>query len=572
MATIGKLVVSLSANSAKLVSELRKTRKSVQKWGAGIKSIVSGVAKAFGLIGTALAAISGGSIALIVTKNAEAIKSIDTMARSFGISARSMQEWGAAGRYVGLETDKIGDIFKDVSEKIGEFIATGSGGAKDVFEQLSLNASEFIGLAPDKAILKISAAMEGMTQQKKIFLFESLASDSALLIPLLEGGAAGFRAMADEAARAGVILSDSQVKGVVAFDDALTSLGVVVTGFGRTLTGELAPVFLLLVEKIKSVINEMGGMKKAAQTVAKFFVSSIQSIVKAAGWLSKSFLEVQLIVSKTKNAMMEMFNVARLINPTLRLFTDAYNSKDFADSALNIKAVESKLLEGIPKIDAAVENFFSEISASVGSGNSLDEVVTQMIASGLDGPMLADFLRLKEEESQAVASAAAESQKLATAAAETAKKLDEVTKSKAWKDIFGKEDVTARANQFDTYAKLAKANIESGSKFTGDNIKVLKSILETSTNNGGSGFSTNNLFEKLDLKGMADVIAGLESMAVTNQQAVNQQKAPTSKISIDLTSDTGKVAGEIWGEPEFIRGIEAWNQQYMNNKARAVTQ
>lgn len=198
--------------------------------------------------------------------------------------------------------------------------------------------------------------------------------------------------------------------------------------------------------------------------------------------------------------------------------------------------------------------------------------------------------------------------------------LAKVSESKAWKDIFGaEEDVTARSSQFDTYAKVAKANIESGSAFTQESLNTLKSILKTAENNKGMGFSNNNLFEKLDVTGMAQVVAGLEAMAklspnapeqvgvadtstkesiqklvdansitqgiadklltsnsvsqnVTERLIQAQQNQPTQKIELSFMTDAGKVSGQILGTPIFIAGVEKIAAELLNKRTREAAQ
>jgi hypothetical protein len=536
MATIGKLVVSLSANSAKLVSELGKTRKSVKKWGADVAKTA---AKA-GAVFSGLALTLGGVVLVAINRNAAAIDDMTKAAGKLNFPVEDFQKFAYVAGLSNISMDKFGVSMQKMQKSIGDARA-GLSTAKDAFAALNLNFNDLANMSPSQQFEMIAEAMKGVgSQADKVKIAMDIFGRSGA--DLLNVFAGDVKAAGDEFDSLGVTITDNQSRMVAAYQDSKTKLGTLLGGFGKQLTAEVSPAFTLVINKITESIKEMGGMKEAANKFARFIINGMIVAVKAVDSLIVGVKELILTLKQALLMYKIMDNAAGKLVP----FGEDYSPENLQKTADEIVALQ-KSINGGGGVKDKLVSFLDELE------KTLDNV-------GIE-PAIVPIVK-----------AASASQLLAEAATEAAKTLDEVSKSKAWKDIFGKEDVTARANQFDQYAKLAKANIESGSSFTGDNIKVLKSILETSTNNGGSGFSTNNLFEKLDLKGMADVISGLESMAVTNQQAVNQQKAPTSKISIDLTSDTGKVAGEIWGEPEFIRGIEAWNQQYMNNKARAVTQ
>ncbi len=179
---------------------------------------------------------------------------------------------------------------------------------------------------------------------------------------------------------------------------------------------------------------------------------------------------------------------------------------------------------------------------------------------------------------------------------EAAKNLKDIGTSKAWQEIFKKTDVTARSFRFDDAARLAKQQIDSGSKFAGSSLNDLSGILQTVKNNSGRGFSNNNLFEQVDIAGMAEVVKGLQALA--NVKAVEPDRADQiqglirrgevsqnvidkliqtqqgqktlGKLDIKMTTDTGKVAGQIFGEPAFLTNLKSFVDRQTNDSARAA--
>jgi ABC-type transporter Mla subunit MlaD len=110
----------------------------------GLGSNVNVTSGAFGNLGGVLSTVlSGGALAVATTAMIEQARQLTVLSNAYDVSTNSIQTWQAAAKPLGIEADKIGDIFKDVSDKIGDFATTGGGEAKDMFEMLGLSIEEF---------------------------------------------------------------------------------------------------------------------------------------------------------------------------------------------------------------------------------------------------------------------------------------------------------------------------------------------------------------------------------------------------------------------------------------------
>lgn len=193
--------------------------------------------KAFGglknAIGLAVAALGAAEVAQgigeVIRYNAE----INLLTQSLQVSRGTLQTWSIAGRAAGLD---MGSVFKDISEKIGDFAATGGGEGADVFKRLKLDVKELIALSPDQQLLKIVDAMskvKGMSQGEKIFLLESLANDSSKLLPILDDNAAKLRELDQLARSSGAIITDEQNANLSEAKENLDKLALVMRGAGN---------------------------------------------------------------------------------------------------------------------------------------------------------------------------------------------------------------------------------------------------------------------------------------------------------------------------------------------------
>ena len=210
------------------------------------------------------AALAGAFAVNNLAGQAQMIAQTDALARSLNVSTQTLQQWQYAGQQVGLEADKVGDIFKDVSDKIGDFAATGGGEAKDLFENLNLNIRELVSLSPDQQLLRIADAISQVEDpSQRTFYFESLADDMIRLQPLLANGAAGLRQAAAEADSLGVAMSDIDTQRAVEAATAMDRLNGVATGLSNTLVADLGPGLADATQSLADWIDMLGGADEA---------------------------------------------------------------------------------------------------------------------------------------------------------------------------------------------------------------------------------------------------------------------------------------------------------------------
>ncbi|NWO11728.1 hypothetical protein HLV40_15155 [Chromohalobacter salexigens] len=215
------------------------------------------------------AALAGAFAVNNIAGQATMIQQTDALAQSLSVSTQTLQQWQYAGQKVRLEADKVGDIFKDVSDKIGDFAETGGGEAADLFENLNLNIRELQSLSPDQQILKIADAVNQLEDpSQRTFYFESLADEMVRLQPLLANGAQGLRDAAAEADALGVAMSEMDIHRAVEAAHAMEQLQGVATGLSNTLIADLGPGLAQNTSALIDWIEAAGGADDVLQDVA----------------------------------------------------------------------------------------------------------------------------------------------------------------------------------------------------------------------------------------------------------------------------------------------------------------
>ena len=568
MATIGSLVVSLSANSAKLVKELSKTQKTLKKWAKKAGNTIKSIGKAFGVLST----VAIGAFIIAVNKSAAAIDDMTKAAGKLKFPIEDYQRFAFIASKSNIPMENFGKSMQRMLKTVGD-ARDGLSTATKAFDQLGLSADDLARLNPSQQFELIAASMENVeTHADKVKIaMDIFGRSGADLLNVFAGDVKGIGKEFDDL---GVTITQQQADMVAKYQDSKTTLNALFKGFGKNVTAEVSPAFTLIIEKITQAVKDMGGMKEAARSFASAVINGIGRAARGFN----SFISSLLTIQDTMLSLQETWIRTKAILE-LKPFADKSFDEQLEGSRKELEEITAKrwqislAIANRKETDSYFENLANELDLTIGGeGGGVAETANKVVEAN---------------------------NQLAKSAAETAKTLEEVSKAKAWKDIFGKEDVTARSNQFDQYAKLVKNDIDSGSGFAGSNLDTLKSILETAKNNGGVGFSNNSLFEKLDIQGMTDVIKGLEALIPSGQSGessaeingqiqglvkqgqvsqnvidkliqTQQGQKELGKLELNMITDTGKIAGEIWGEPEFITRLQAEVNKQTNNAARTA--
>ena len=172
--------------------------------------------------GTALAI---GELAKLSIETAKADADMAILANRANVGVESFQKLGYAAQQLGISQEQVGSIFADVQEKLGEFSATGGGGAADFFDALSNNtkmsADEIKNFSKTLQgkdgveavqLLKNKLDEVGASSQEQRFVFESLGSDLGNLLPLFAEGGSLLGEYGDALTDAGVIKSKEAIQ------------------------------------------------------------------------------------------------------------------------------------------------------------------------------------------------------------------------------------------------------------------------------------------------------------------------------------------------------------------------
>ncbi|HGM5990223.1 TPA: phage tail tape measure protein [Pseudomonas aeruginosa] len=278
--SLGTLTLDLIAKVGGFVAGLDAAERRSEKWR---KEVEKNAAKVGAAIGAATAAGITALAALTVStvRNANEIANLASVANA---STTEFQKYAAGAKLVGIEQEKLADIFKDVNDKVGDFPNTGGGALADFFENVApkvgVTADQFRNLSGPQALGLYVSSLEKakVSQSDMTFYLEAIASDATALLPLLRNNAEGFKTFGDAAQAAGAILDEKTIKSANELKAATWLVEQSTTGLKNQLTSALIPVLSDFATKLLDVSKDGTSMV----AVGEFLVTTLKLVAGAA--------------------------------------------------------------------------------------------------------------------------------------------------------------------------------------------------------------------------------------------------------------------------------------------------
>jgi len=253
--------------------------------GANIAPLSEGLKKA----GVAVAAF-GATVGAFAIQSAAAAVEMQDLANAAGASLREFQRAAAGARSLGIENEKLSDIFRDVNDKIGDFTATGGGELKDFFEkiapQVGVTADQFKNLSGPQSLQLFVSTLEkaNVSSKEMTFYLEAIASDASLLTPLLKDNGAAFARLGDQVERYGLASEDTAASGRE-FRAAMAQLGSAVSAVGVALVDSgMIDAMAAFIKHVADFIGLTAAPFVADLAFAMFGVSrAADDVVRAMG-------------------------------------------------------------------------------------------------------------------------------------------------------------------------------------------------------------------------------------------------------------------------------------------------
>jgi lambda family phage tail tape measure protein len=289
--SLGTLTLDLVARIGAFTGPLDQASQQAKKRNAEIASSFDSLAKGVGLaIGSVPAILTG----LVVT-TASSAKEISNLAALSGLGTTEFQKYAAGAKSLGIEQEKLADIFKDTNDKLGDFYSTGGGELKDFFEviapKVGVTAEQFKKLNSADALQLYVSTLEkaNVSQAEMTFYMEGIADEASALVPLLRNGGKGFKDLGEAADAAGAILSVQTIAVSKQFSGELIMLAQNLEGAKNTLVADFMPALAQFTSDLNDAVKAGGGAKTVVQDLSEKLVDATAFVADAGDGIVRVF-------------------------------------------------------------------------------------------------------------------------------------------------------------------------------------------------------------------------------------------------------------------------------------------
>jgi hypothetical protein len=302
---IGSLRIDLALSTAKFKEGAKKAQEMSRKLADRIKKHSKTIKNAFKAAALAAAAFAAG-LALAVRGSLKEFDKLAKMSRSVGVPVEQLSALGHAAELSGASVDDLGKAFRNVARN-AQGAARGPNDFSRSLDSLGVKWREANGqfVQADQLMLAVADKFKGMADgagktalAMKIFGEER----GPKLVSFLNAGSAGIREMTAEAEQLGLVIGSKAAVQAERFNDNVSRLGKVVTGFGNDLTQRLLPALNNVVQGFVDFAERSKAAKIAAEGVAFIVKGLVEGIYRLGYAASIAGVRTRVFFEDMKDA------------------------------------------------------------------------------------------------------------------------------------------------------------------------------------------------------------------------------------------------------------------------------
>lgn len=278
MSQVGEISVKVDADTRGFKKGISETVKGTETAGARLKKLAKearevGNTMAKWAIGAGVALT--GLAAKITTSSLKSTRELKNLSTVAGVSTAAFERMAFATRSVGVDQEKLSQIFLDMNDRVGDFVTSGAGPLVDFFEKIGpkvgVTIDQFKKLSGPEALQLFVSSLEkaNVSQAEMSFFMESISGDATRLLPLLKNNGAAMREQAEAAKELGIGLSDIQVENAIKAQKALDDISGSLESSTSKIVADFAPALEIMAKDILEISKETGELSSTIFNMAK---------------------------------------------------------------------------------------------------------------------------------------------------------------------------------------------------------------------------------------------------------------------------------------------------------------
>lgn len=236
------------------------------------------VVASFAAIGTACVA-AGKAIYDLTGQAGTYADTIITMSDVTGVATQDLMKWEYAGQFIDTSVETITGSLT----KLEKNMSSSSAETAAAFEQLGIKVTDSTGKMRDDEevfweIIDALGEVENSTERDQLAM-TLLGKSAKDLNPLINAGSQAFKDLGEEAAAAGLIMSDDSLKAFGAYDDAVNEMKSTLTAAGRSVAEVFLPATKEIISSVTEVVQAFIGMVQGADGASEKFQATIGNLI-----------------------------------------------------------------------------------------------------------------------------------------------------------------------------------------------------------------------------------------------------------------------------------------------------
>lgn len=295
MAVLRSLTTTLGLNSAQFRSELQRAQRSYGAFGSAVASGAKSAGRAIGNLTSAVTSVKGAFVAIGTGAALYGIKQayvhadeIRRQGEMVGVAAGKWSAYEKAAKMVGISSENVADVFKDLNVRITDAAKTGGGAMVDFFDQINQDAREWAELSPDEQFRRFTVELNKMSDSDARFWLDEVNDSAVQMFETLVKNDGEFLKLADDANRLGLSLTSAQFEMIGGARRELETLAATGSGVWQQVLAAAAPAITGVSKGIRQWINDQaeaaGGFRQLGVVIAE---TVLQAVVDTARTLEK---------------------------------------------------------------------------------------------------------------------------------------------------------------------------------------------------------------------------------------------------------------------------------------------
>lgn len=262
---LGTLTIDVIARVGSFVDGLEKGKRSSKKFKNDVEKDLKDVGKAlvgFGIAGAA-------ATALLIKSSIDNADALLEQSQAYGVNIELLSGYQLGLEQAGSSSDDFARGLKALSNAVDS--------ESEALDRLQISTKKSDGTLKssieilDEIANRFASMPDGIT--KTALANDLLGKSGVTLVPFLNQGAAGLKAMREEAESLGKVISLETAQAADQFNDNLATLKAVVTGTGNELAQTLLPSLVEFTNIIKDPQTQQG-IKDIVQGLADIAIGA----------------------------------------------------------------------------------------------------------------------------------------------------------------------------------------------------------------------------------------------------------------------------------------------------------